>query len=169
LVTLLGGAFFWYLRNRGAVGTIEDMADLAQEARNAPRRIKFKRTANIHSVELCKHTDELVAGFSMAYLEASGLPTQDEQQACTAALAREFTVTLNEAEELATYGRWLVNECGTPQQAVDRISKRLYKLDPQNSFPHVLNVINEISSVSGQISAGQTQALDQLKKAFRIQ
>lgn len=169
LGTLLVAGIFWYVRNRGAVGTVEDVVELAGEARRAPRRIRFKRQANTHPVQQCEHPDELVAAYAAAFMEMDGLPSKNVQQASVASLGRLYNTTLKDAEELLAYGRWLMAECGTPDQAISRLGKRLYKLDGSGSFQNLMSVISDITAASGQLSARQKDALGQIKSDFKLQ
>ncbi|SMR72799.1 hypothetical protein SAMN04488030_1543 [Aliiroseovarius halocynthiae] len=169
LGTLIVAGIFWYVRNRGAVGTVEDVVELAGEARRAPRRMRFKRQANIHPVQQCEHPDELVAAYAAAFMEMDGLPSRDAQQASVASLSRLYNTTLQDAEELQAYGRWLMAECGTPEQAIARLGKRLYKLDGSGSFNNLMSVVSDITTASGGLSARQKEALGQIQSDFRIQ
>jgi hypothetical protein len=169
LGTLIVAGIFWYVRNRGAVGTIEDVAELAGEARRAPRRIRFKRQANTHPVEQCEHPDELVAAYAAAFMEMDGLPSKDVHRAGVGELGRLYNTTLQDAEELLAYGRWLMAECGTPEQALSRLGKRLYKLDGSASFQSLMSTLSEIATASGGLRARQKDALAQIKSDFRIQ
>lgn len=168
LGTLIIAGIFFYIRNRGTVGAIEDVVEIAGEARRAPRRMKFKRQANIHPVQQCEHPEELVAGFASAFIELDGLPRSETQNASIAALGREYRLTTGDAEELLTYGRWLMNECGSPDQAITRIGKRIYKLDGAGSFQPLMSVLNDAAIAAGGLSDRQSDALAELKKAFRI-
>jgi len=168
LSAVIGGVLIWYFRNRGPIGTVEDVVEIAQGVRNAPRRIKFKRSANRHPVEQVERVDELVTTIALAYLEQSGLPSREEQQTLSSALARVFQYDLNDADELMTYGRWLMNECGSADQAITRAGRRLYKLDGSTSFPLLMDIIQDVASVSGKVSDAQSRALEQLRKDFRI-
>lgn len=170
LGTLLVGGIFWYIRHRGAVGAIEDVVDVAQEARNAPRRMRFKKNANTHPVEQSDDTDELIAAFCAAFIGISHLPDRETQQQCIRSIARAFNTTTPDAEELFAYGRWLAEECGTADQAMARLGKRLYKLDAGKSFPQLMTILSETQNTSScSLTSQQKEALERLKSDFRIQ
>ena len=49
-----------------------------------------------------------------------------------------------------------------------RLGRRLYKLDPNASFQPLMGVVKEVASAGAGLSAKQNQALDDIRRAFRI-
>ncbi|MCB1337198.1 MAG: hypothetical protein KDK10_07005 [Maritimibacter sp.] len=168
LLGILTAAAFWIYRIRGAAQAAEELADVANDVRLAARRFGFKRRSGQNAIDSIDEPQVAVAAIAVAFLELDELPTRDQQIALGRGLQHELRVSLGDAEELMILGRWLMKECGSAEQAVTRLGRRLYKLDPKASFQPLMGVVKEVASAGAGLSAKQNQALDDLRRAFRI-
>ncbi|HHB80369.1 MAG TPA: hypothetical protein ENK83_01285 [Aliiroseovarius sp.] len=169
ILAAIGGVIFWMLRARSAAHGARELMDMANDVRLAARRFGFRRNAGQHPVESIEEAPVAVATLGVAYLELDGLPSREQQVALGRGLQRELGLSLGDAEELVILGRWLVNECGGPLQAVPRTARKLYKLDGGASFSQMLGVFKEISGeAGGAVSERQAEALADIKRAFHI-
>ncbi|MFQ6547954.1 hypothetical protein AADZ90_008340 [Aestuariibius sp. 2305UL40-4] len=162
----IGGAIWWYVRSnpRGAIQTADD---ILTTARNAPRRFAFRRQTNAHPVEGIEDPMIAVVAIAQAFLELDDLPTQDQRNGLNLAIRKDLRTSEEEAEELQTLGRWLQTQCGGPQEAISRIARKLYKIDGDASFDMLLKLLNDSADADG-LSDPQREALDEIKRAFRI-
>lgn len=169
LIALVGTAYFWVWRARNAAEMTHELLDVANDVRLAARRFGFKRRNNSHPVEAID--DPLVAAGAVvvAFLELDDYPTAEQKTAMISALRDTLHVTHDDAEELATLGRWLVKECGAPAQAVPRLGRKLYKLSGQDHFNAIASSLRTIAKFgTGALSDAQKDALADLAKAMKM-
>ena len=97
------------------------------------------------------------------------MPTKEQRSALINSLARSTGLATTDADELCVLGRWMMGECGGAQQAVPRLSRKLYKLSGTEGFGPMMAVIKDIAEAgSGTLSSQQRTALEDLQSAFRI-
>ena len=168
LVGILSAAAFWIIRARNAADATSELVDVANDVRLAARRFGFRRRTGQHPVDSIDEPSVAIAALATAFLELDTSPSREQQRALGRGLQHELGIDLGAAEELMVLGRWLMNECGSPEQAIARGGKRLYKIDDGASFPALVGVVKEIAGAGSGLSDKQTRALDDLKRAFRI-
>ena len=164
---LMAAVYFFVIRTRNAADMATDLLDVANDVRAAARRFGFTRRANIHPVEAIDDPRTAAMTVAVAYAELDDYPTEDTRSRLARALASAFGMTLRDAEELMVLGRWLMTECQGPQPAVSRAARKLYKLSGGEDFAALMDVIKAVSPETG-LSERQTDALDDLKRAFHI-
>ena len=101
----------------------------------------------------------------MAYMELHGLPTEETRDALLVAMQKELDVSKADADELLILGRWLMNECNGPAPAIGRASRRLFRLTEGDIGP-LLEILKSASA--DPLSDQQREALDEIRRAFRI-
>lgn len=172
VIALLGlivtvGYFVIRARNTARVGA--DLLDMANDVRLAARRFGFRRQANLHPAESIEDPQIAMAAIASAFVELDDLPTADQRAALTREMARTFDVSAKDAEELSVLGRWMVAECGTPDAAISRLSRKLNRLSGADGFTRLMTLVQTAAQTgSGQLSRKQSEALDDIKRAFRI-
>lgn len=168
LLSAAAVAYFWFNRARNAADLAGDLANAANDVRLAARRFGFKRRANIHPVESIEDPDVAVAALTAAFLELDDLPTAEQRAALESGLARSLALPQKDAAELTVLGHWFVGECGTPGQAVARISRKLFKLNGADSFEPLMDVLGAVAAAGSGLSYNQKDALEDVKRAFHI-
>lgn len=165
----LAAVYFFVIRTRNAANMAGEVLDVANDVRLAARRFGFRRQTNIHPVETIEDPIIAVASLGAAFIELDDLPTREQRDALSAALAKQGKMTLNDADELTVLGRWMTGECGTADQAVSRLSRKLFKMEGTHGFGPVMEVIKLISQAgSGTLSVKQKEALEDISRAFKI-
>ncbi len=172
ILALLGAvavAFVWVMRMRNAAEMTHELAGVAGDVMAAARRLGFRRKINLHPVESVDEPKLAIGGLSVAFLELGGLPTAEQQNAVMQALADHLHLGLKDAEETLILGRWLVSESGGPQQGIDRLARRLVKIDRAGSFEPLMAVLKDVAVAGrGEISPRQHDALAEVARAFKI-
>lgn len=169
VVGVVTAVLFFVLRARNAAHAATDLIDMANDVRLAARRFGFRRRADIHPAESIEDHRVAIAGISSAFLELDDLPTSDQRAALTRSMQDTLDLSKQDADELTILGRWIANECGTPDAAVSRLSRKLVRLAGQESVTPLLTILNAtLAAGSTGLNIKQKEALDDVKRAFRI-
>lgn len=169
IVGAIAAAYFFFIRARNTAEMTGELIDAANDVRLAARRFGFKRKANIHPAETIEDPHVAMAGIGTSFLELDGMPTKEQRSALINSLARSTGLATTDADELCVLGRWMMGECGGAQQAVPRLSRKLYKLSGIEGFGPIMAVIKDIAEAgSGALSSQHRTALEDLQSAFRI-
>lgn len=73
------------------------------------------------------------------------------------------------AEEALILGRWLITECGGPEAALKRFSKRLVKMKGAEILQPLMAVIKDVTAASRtDLTPRQREALEDITRAFRL-
>lgn len=169
LIALAGAAYVWVLRARNAAEVTRELSGVASDVMAAARRFGFRRHLNTHPVDSLDDPDIAVAAAGLAFLEMSGLPSTEQQNALIVSLQSNLTMSHEKAEEALMLGRWLVTESHGPVSGFPRLTKRLYKLKGAASLAPLMAVLNDVgkSGRSG-LSDKQKDALEDLTRLYRI-
>ena len=172
IIAALGAAvaiYFFVIRARNAAHMATELADVANDVRLAARRFGFRRQTNVHPVETIEDAKLAIGAIATAFLEMDDLPTKDQREALNAALRGQYGLDADAAQEITVLGHWFVSECGGAQTAVPRLTRKLYKLLGSEGFQPLLEIVNAtVAAGSGGLNTKQTEALDEIKRAFRI-
>jgi hypothetical protein len=164
-------AFYWFvMRTKNAAHIATDLMDVANDVRLAARRFGFKRRSDLHPVESIEDPHMAIAGIAVAFLELDDYPTQEQRQALLIQIQTKLGLDQNAATELTILGRWFMTECGGAQPAIARLSRKLYKLGGAKQMEPVLAIVQQVLIVGhGEINGKQRDALDDVRRAFRLQ
>ncbi|MGB7270842.1 MAG: hypothetical protein WBC90_15125 [Albidovulum sp.] len=169
LLGLVAAAFFWASRARDAARVTHELSNMAGDVLGAARRFGFRRRANTHPVENIDDPKLAIGGVGLAFLELGGLPSREDQDALIAAFENRLGLTPAIAEEIMVLGRWLVNESGGPQSAINRIARRLVKIGGIETLDPLMKVLNDTAtSGRGGLSTRQKEALEEIARLFRL-
>ncbi len=171
LIGILGAVvavYFFFIRARQGAEVASEVVDMAQTAMGAARRYGFRRKAEMHPVDSVEETEVAIAGLASAFLELDSYPTEEARRGLLVGLQSEFGGTLNEAEELAALGHWLVNSCNGADAAVPRLARRLKKIAGASGLVGVTSVIGKITEASAnETSDNQIHALSEIQRIFK--
>ena len=169
LIGLIAGAYFWMSRARNVGHAAQDLVGVAQDVMSAARRFGFRRRYNEHPVDSLQDPDVAIAGAALAFLDLAGLPTSEQQDALLLSLQSRLDHDKAKAEEAMILGRWLVTECGGPDAALKRFSRKLAKTKGAEALTPLMSVIKDVSAAGRtDLSPRQREALDDVARAFRL-
>lgn len=115
----------WSCRARGAVDAAMDMGP---DVSGAARQWNFERRGDAHPVDAVDDPALAKAALATVVVELGGPPSAADQRALLLALRSRLEVSLPEAEELITLGRWLGRQSGGPAAAVSGLLRRLARI-----------------------------------------
>ena len=111
-----------------------------------------------------------IAGAGLAFLDLAGLPAAEQQDALMVSLQSRLGHDRAKAEEAMILGRWLISECGGPDAAPKRFTRRLVKLKGNAALQLLMEVVKDVaaSGRDGALSTWQKEALEEISRAFRL-
>ncbi len=172
LIALVGAAaavFFFVLRARNAANAARDLADVANDVRRAARRFGFSRKSKQHPVEAIDDPDIAVTALTVAVTEMDGPPSKELIDMLHTQLRIAFKFSTGDATELMTLGRWLAHECGTMDQAVYRLCRRVQKLGAQKDLPLIEQVLAKTLAFDGGApSIKQSEAIADIRRTLSV-
>lgn len=170
VIAAITGVLFFIMRARNAADAATELFDMANDVRLAARRFGFRRQTNLHPAESIEDVNIAIAGIASAFLELDDLPTADQREALAWEMSKTLNLSKDDADELCILGRWMVSECGGADPAIARLSRKLFRMDGAASFTPLLTVVSGTlgQSANGGLNSKQTDALDDVKRAFKI-
>ncbi len=113
ILTAIGGAIWWWVRNNPR-DAIHAAQDVVATVRNAPRKLAFRRQMNAHPVEGIDDPRIAICAIAQAFIELDDLPTKDQRQHLHLMLRTKLRCDEAEAEEMEVLGRWLLTQSNGP-------------------------------------------------------
>ncbi len=166
LIAIAGAAYFWFNRARNAKDAAVDILDAANDVRLAARRFGFKRRTNGHPVDDINEPEVAIATIATAFLELDDLPTQNQRDQLAVQLQYQLNQSPKDAEELMVLGRWLMQQCGHPDAAISRVTRRLYKFDGVHSVEPLMTILKNLAGEN--LSDSQSDCITDITHAFRL-
>lgn len=167
ILGLAVAAYFLVLRARLGAEVASDVMGMAGDVAAAARRFGFRRRYDQHPVESVDEPNLAIAALATAFVALDDLPTAEDRTRLDIALRKHLNLDASGAEEIEVLGQWLVSECKGAEPAIPRLAKRLYKIDGGASFATLMEVIQSASKTP--LSTRQSEALNDIKQAFRLQ
>lgn len=163
ILSAIGGAVWWWVRNnpRDAIHTAQDVATTI---RNAPRRLAFRRQTKGHPAEGIDDHRIAIGVIAQAFVELDDLPTKEQRDLVHVVLRSKLRCSEDEVEEMEVLGRWLIDQCKGPSQAITRISRRLFKIDGDASWDVLQDILSSL--VTGDLSQRQIDGIDDIRLAL---
>lgn len=156
------------MRARAAADVTQELANVAGDVMAAARRLGFRRKANIHPVEALDDARVAIAATALAFVDLDSFPTAEQHAGLVASLRDRLLMAEDEAKEALILGRWLVHECGGPLAAIDRLSRRIYKLSGGDGFQPLMQVIKDVAALGTGVSDRQKEGLEEIARRFRL-
>jgi len=123
----------------------------------------------VHPVDAINDPRIAIAAIGSGFLELDGFPTAEKHEALIRGGREAFRINHKSAEEMVILGRWIVSQCNGPEQAIPRLTKRLFKLDGHTHFEVMLGVLKQVAAAgNGELSSRQKSAIEDIRRAMRI-
>ncbi len=165
ILSAVGGAIWWWVRSNPdkAVYAAQDAVTVA---RNAPRKLAFRKQLNAHPVEGIDDARIAICALAQAFIELDDLPTKEQRERLHFLVRTKLRTSEEEGEEMEVLGRWLIGQCNDASSAVTRLARRLKIIDGTASWDLLQEILMDL--VNGDLSEGQVGAIDDMKRALRI-
>ena len=159
------GAAIWYYVRSNPRDAIDTAGDLITTARNAPRRLAFRRQTKEHPVEGIDDPAIAIAGIAQAFIELDDLPTKELRDRLHVLLRSKLRLSEEEAQEIQVLARWLQEQCGGATPAVPRLARRLRKIDGEAHWDTLTDMLGDLAGDG--LSSAQEAAIEDIRIAFR--
>lgn len=168
VIGAIGAAYYFVWRARNAAEMTHELLDVANDVHAAARRIGFSRRKNQHPVEGIEQPELAIATIACAFLELAGLPTQEQKDRLVISLRKNLRASDEDVTEHMVVGHWLVQECQGAGPAIERTSRKLMKLSGADHWEPLMATLKDIIATQDDMTARQGEALQDIKRAFRI-
>ena len=169
VITLLGVLAVWYWRFKMAREAGGELLDAANDLRSAVRRLNYKRKHNKHPAESIDDARLAASGIAVAVATMDAPLSQTEIAALSASAQKTFNIAASEADDIVAFGRWIADQCGTPSEAVRRLSKALLRTAGAEAGPDMIRMINDVATADGrELGESEVDAIGTVRRTLGI-
>lgn len=168
LVGAIATAYFLYMRARNAAQMTSELVDVANDVRLAARRFGFRRQRDVHPGDSIEDANLAMGTIALAFSNLTGLPTQQDRDRLKLALRKTLNLSEDEAEETLILGTWIMGQCNGPSPAIERVSRRLFKMNGLDNWQELLTILKGSIANGTQMTAQQAEALQDIQTTFRV-
>lgn len=142
--------------------------DAPKQVREAAKRLGFIAQPGAHSIASVNSPQLCVTAMAAAFAQMDDCTPPSDAVLLTS-IQKHLALDAATARDMATMGAWLVQECGGPSPAFERLTKRLKQLDHGPYFGKMMNVIGDVKATGtkGMASPRQADAMGMLARIFR--
>ncbi len=167
LALLIAIGFFWARRASTPRDRTLDLAGTPREVARAARRLGFQRQRNLHPVESIEDDRLAIAAIATAFFELDDTPAAGQRTLLAQQLRAKMHTDASQSEAVAVLVQWLITECGGPEPAIARISRKLYLLSGSEQAKPLLDVLASTLEPATW-NDRQREAFEDIKRALRI-
>lgn len=169
LLALLGGLLFWYYRIREARDAAHEVTDAASDIRLTIRRLMNQGNYDVHPADSVDDARLAASGLIVVIATMDAPLSQNEINALSKNAQVTFGVTEREALDIVSYGRWVAGECGSVDEGVRRLSRRINKLAGPEAGPDTVRMIEEVASADGNpLGDAELEALGTVRNILNV-
>lgn len=169
LITILGALAVWYWRFKMAREAGGELLNAADDLRASVRRLMYKRKHNKHPADSIDDARLAASGIAVAVATMDAPISQAEIDALTVSAQRTFNVQKREADDMVAFGRWIADQCGTPAEAVRRLSKALHRTAGAEAGADMIRMINDVATADGRtLGEAENDAIDTVRRTLGI-
>lgn len=121
LIGILAAASFWIYRINTAARGAQDLADLAGEAANLPRKMRFKSKTGKKAVDVLEDPREAAAVVLAGYMLEAGDVPSDKREQLAAMLGERFEVSRDTGEEMVAQAFWIHADIANPDSVINKM------------------------------------------------
>ncbi len=141
------GFIIW--RVRMAMDAAREISDLAGEAANLPRKMRFRSKARKRGHEVIDDPREAAAVLLYGAMACAGPVSKEDQAALSVDLAGLLEINAATADELAARGAWHVNMMIDPLNAVSRLTDLIVQQAGPDAMTSLIPVLDQVMDRSG--------------------
>ncbi|MEM9062852.1 MAG: TerB family tellurite resistance protein [Pseudomonadota bacterium] len=167
LIAIIGAALFWYYRTKAMREAAADMTDGVDDIRLKIRRLINRRKYDTHPADSVDDARLAASGLVIAIATMDAPLSQAEINTLSREAQETFGVTEREALDIVSYGRWVSGECGTAEEAVRRLVRRIDDLAGPEAGPDLVRMIETVATADGKpLGEFETEALATVRRVL---
>lgn len=172
VLAVAGAIIFWILRARAAADATRELVDVADDVRAAVRRFGLRRSAGRHPAETVEDTRLAAAGVLASIARLEGDPSAETIKRIAVECQATFRCGVDEAKDIAAFGRWLASQSQCPDDALRRCLRRLVHLSTPEDRAQLASDMDGmmtriVSADAGEVSNVARHAIAQATRTLR--
>ena len=121
LIGILAAASFWIYRINAAARGAQELAELAGEAANLPRKMRFKSKTGKKAIDVLEDPREAAAVVLAGYMLEAGDVPSDKREQLAAMLGERFEVSRDTGEEMVAQAFWIHADIANPDSVINKM------------------------------------------------
>lgn len=164
-LVVAGALIYWMTRARAAGDAAARVLDTAADVQAAARRLNFRRRSSVHPADSIEDSRLAAAGVVAAIAEMAGPLTATQLAAFDAGCRTTFRIPAGEARDIVAFGRWIVGQCGSPDEAARRLTRTVFALAGPEAGPDLLALARRVVGADGAAPTDrQAEALQRIER-----
>ncbi|MGD1926743.1 MAG: TerB family tellurite resistance protein [Paracoccaceae bacterium] len=169
LIAIIGAVLIWHYRVRAMRGSASELGDGAEDIRLKIRRLINRREYDVHPADSVDDARLAASGLVIAVATMDAPLSQAEITALSSEAQTTFDVTEREALDIISFGRWVAGECGTPDEAVRRLTDRISDLAGPEAGPDLVRMIETVATANGNpLGELESDALNTVRRVLDV-
>jgi len=150
LISLLGIIGLVVHRINMASEGARHLADLAGEAANLPRKMRFKSKAGKKGLAIVDDPREAATILMLGVARCAGEVSVEQKTAIRSEIMQNFQFNEEEAEELLAHASWVSSDLPDAESAINRMMDLIAQTMNQEDMGTLLNMLKAIASAEGE-------------------
>jgi uncharacterized tellurite resistance protein B-like protein len=155
LVGAVAAIGFWIYRIRAAADAAREVADLAGEAANLPRKLRFRGKARRKGLDVIDDPREAAGVLMLCVLRIDGEVTPAHKEAVTGQMVTGFELDRDAAEEILARASWHVSEMVDETNAINKMVDFIIERVGRDEMPVLMRMLEAVAASDGEPSAHQ--------------
>lgn len=158
LMGLIAAVGFWIYRARDAARGAQELADLAGEAANLPRKMRFQHKARKKGLAMVEDPREAALILMLGVARTAGEVSLEQKSIIRTQAMQHFQVNEDEAEELLARAAWASSDLANPDNAITRMIDLIAQSVSDNERAGMLDMLRAVARAEGEENVTPEQA-----------
>lgn len=162
IIGLLAAAGFWIYRINAAARGAQELAELAGEVANLPRKMRFKSKTGKKAIDVLEDPREAAAVILAGYMLEAGDVPSDKRDQLAAMLGERFEVSRNTGEEMVAQAFWIHADIANPDSAINKMIDLVGKAAGADALRDLIGML-EVATPTESQDASQKSYLTKVR------
>ena len=163
ILGLIAGAGVWYWRIKAATDAVQDLGDLAKQAANLPRKLRFQRLAGKTGLLAIDDAREAAAILLMEMARSGGEVSSTQKQVMAEQIASNLGLSVDDAEAMVVHAGWVLRDSPLSDAVIRRMCPILIKQVGETEIRGLDQMLLAVARAEGEPTGDQMELL----RAFR--
>ena len=162
IIGLLAAAGFWIYRINAAARGAQELAELAGEVANLPRKMRFKSKTGKKAIDVLEDPREAAAVILAGYMLEAGDVPSDKRDQLAAMLGERFEVSRNTGEEMVAQAFWIHADIANPDSVINKMIDLVGKAAGADALRDLIGML-EVATPTESQDASQKSYLTKVR------